>query len=53
MLASRNGHTEIAKYLSEAKASLDLQKQVYSAKTFDDVLVTKNFFFWDIGSDMK
>ena len=29
MLASREGHTEIAKYLIEAKALLDLQKQVY------------------------
>ena len=28
MLASRYGHTEIVKYLIEAKASLDLQKQV-------------------------
>ena len=28
MLASRYGHTEIAKYLIEAKASVDLQTQV-------------------------
>ena len=32
MLASRNGHTEIAKYLIEAKASVNLQKQVYYVK---------------------
>ena len=31
MLASRYGHTEIVKYLIEAKASLDLQIQVYCA----------------------
>ena len=31
MLASHYGHTEIVKYLIEAKASLDLQKQVYCA----------------------
>ena len=29
MLASSYGHTEIVKYLIEAKALLDLQKQVY------------------------
>ena len=29
MLASRYGHTEIVKYLIEAKASLDLQEEVY------------------------
>ena len=29
MLASRNGHKEIVKYLIEAKALLNLQKQVY------------------------
>ena len=32
MLASENGHAEIVKYLIEAKASLDLQMQVYCAK---------------------
>ena len=31
MLASGNGHTEIVKYLTEAKASLDLQQKVYCA----------------------
>ena len=31
MLASRNGHKEIVKYLIEANASLDLQKKVYCA----------------------
>ena len=34
MFASENGHTEIVKYLIEAKASLDLQTQVYSATKF-------------------
>ena len=34
MLASQNGNTEIVKYLIEAKASLDLQTQVYSALDF-------------------
>ena len=29
MFASRNGHIEVAKYLIEAKVSLDLQSQVY------------------------
>ena len=29
VLASRYGHAEIVKYLIEAKALLDLQKQVY------------------------
>ena len=29
MLASHYGHTEIVKYLIEAKASLDLQMEVY------------------------
>ena len=29
MLASHDGHTEIVKYLIEAKASLDLQEEVY------------------------
>ena len=29
MLASLNGHTEIVQYLIEAKASVDLQSQVY------------------------
>ena len=28
ILASQNGHSEIVKYLIEAKASLDLQRQV-------------------------
>ena len=32
MLASRYGRTEIVKYLIEAKASLDLQMQVYVHK---------------------
>ena len=32
MLASGNGHTEIAKYLIEANASVNLQKQVYYVK---------------------
>ena len=32
MLASRYGHTEIVKYLIEAKALLDLQEEVYWAK---------------------
>ena len=36
MLALRNRHTEIAKYLIEAKASPDLQEEVYSAPYFDD-----------------
>ena len=36
MLASCNGHTEIAKYLIEAKASVDLQKQVYCILSFDE-----------------
>ena len=31
MLASRDAHTEIAKYLIEAKALLDFQKQAYYA----------------------
>ena len=31
MVASQNGHKEIVKYLIEAKASLDLKTQVYSA----------------------
>ena len=31
MLASENGHTENVKCLIEAKASLDLQEQVYCA----------------------
>ena len=46
MLASRYGHTDIVKYLIEAKAPQDLQEEVYCAKTFDDVLVTKNVFFF-------
>ena len=36
MLTSRVGHTEIAKYLIEGKASLDLQKQVYYLSGFDE-----------------
>ena len=32
MLALHNGHTETAKYLIEAKASVDLQTQVYYVK---------------------
>ena len=36
ILASRNGHTQIAKYLIEAKASLDLQRQVYCVSSFDE-----------------
>ena len=31
MLASRDDHTEIVKYLIEANASPDLQKEVYCA----------------------
>ena len=31
ILASEDGHSKIVKYLIEAKASLDLQKQVYCA----------------------
>ena len=68
MMASCNGHTEIVKYLIEAKASLDLQKQVYSAlnRDDDDIFYIKfwrllivvytlqsTFFCWDIGSDIK
>ena len=43
MLASRNGHSEIAKYLIEAKALLDLQKQAYYALNADedDILYIK------------
>ena len=33
-LASHFGHTEIANYLIEAKASLDLQAQVYCVISF-------------------
>ena len=32
MSASKEGHTEIAKYLIEAKASVDVQTQVYYVK---------------------
>ena len=32
MWASQEGHTDIAKYLIEAKASVDLQRQVYYVK---------------------
>ena len=43
MLASLFGHTEIVKYLIEAKASLDLQKQVYCAQNADDDILYIKF----------
>ena len=36
MLASEDGHSKIVKYLIEAKASLDVQKQVYYALNPDN-----------------
>ena len=36
MFASRYGHIDIAKYLIEAKASLNLQEEIYFAMSFDD-----------------
>ena len=52
MLASRYGRTEIVKYLIEAKATLDLQMQVYRAQNpydnddgDDDILYIK-FWWW-------
>ena len=36
MFASQEGHTDIAKYLIEAKASVDLQKHVYCLSGFDE-----------------
>ena len=46
MFASRYGHTEIVKYLIEAKASLDLQMQVYCAKNPDDAILYIKFWWW-------
>ena len=36
MFASRNGHIHIVKYLIEAKVSLNLEKDIDFAISFDD-----------------
>ena len=43
MLASRDGHTEIVKYIIEAKALLDLQEKVYCAYYDAMLCITSSF----------